>query len=185
MAESIQRIRGVVDLARDHKIRVRGYVSCVVGCPYDGFIKPASVSGVVEQLLDLGCYEISLGDTIGVGTKLTISDMIKDLLKFVDDDKMAIHCHDTYGQALVNICTALDCGLKIIDSSVSGLGGCPYAKGATGNVATEDLVYMLHGLGEQTGIDLKKLVQAGHFISSVLNKPSASKVNNALYSKYF
>lgn len=185
MEESIRRIKEVIDLANEHKILVRGYVSCVVGCPYDGFIKPVSVSRATEELLNLGCYEISLGDTIGVGTKLTTRDMIRDLLKFVEADKLAIHCHDTYGQALVNICTALDCGIRVIDSSVSGLGGCPYARGATGNVATEDLVYMLHGLGEQTGIDLKKLVHAGHFISNILNKPSGSRVNNALYSKYF
>ncbi|KAJ8949658.1 hypothetical protein NQ318_010077 [Aromia moschata] len=162
-----------------------GYVSCVVGCPYDGQVHPSAVSIVAEALLSHGCYEISLGDTIGVGTRATIENMIKDLLRVTTADKLAVHFHDTYGQALVNICTALEYGIRVIDSSVSGLGGCPYAKGATGNVATEDLVYMLNGMKAETGVDLNSLIEAGRYISDFIKKPSASKVNNVLYSKYF
>lgn len=160
-------------------------MSCVVGCPYDGAVKPKSVTTVCEYLLDLGCYEISLGDTIGVGTKLTMEAMLRDLLVVTEPEKLAIHCHDTYGQALPNICTALSHGIKVVDSSVSGLGGCPYAVGATGNVATEDLVYLLHGMGLRTGVDIKKIIEAGHYISTKINKPTASRVNSALYKKYF
>lgn len=185
MLEGINRIKDVIDEAKKRNVKVRGYVSCVVGCPYDGLIHPTAVTKVTEALLSHGCYEISLGDTIGVGTKATITSMIKDLLRITTADKLAIHCHDTYGQALVNICTALEFGINVVDSSVSGLGGCPYAKGATGNVATEDLVYMLHGMGAQTGVDLKSLIAAGRYISDVIKKDSASRVNNALYSKYF
>ncbi|CAH0562585.1 unnamed protein product [Brassicogethes aeneus] len=183
--EGLKRIREVVDEAKKNNLKIRGYVSCVVGCPYDGHVKPNEVSKVTEALLDLGCYEISLGDTIGVGTKQSTHKMIKDLLTITSPEKLAIHCHDTYGQALVNICTALDLGITVVDSSVSGLGGCPYARGATGNVATEDLIYMLHGMGVETGVDLKKVVEAGHYISEFIKKPNASRVNNALYTKYF
>lgn len=183
--ESLERIKDVIALAKRHNIKIRGYVSCIVGCPYDGAIKPSAVSKISEALLTEGCYEISLGDTIGVGTKATVTAMLKNLLKLTTSDKLAIHCHDTYGQALVNICTALEHGINVIDSSVAGLGGCPYAKGATGNVATEDLVYMLDGLGVPTNINLKKLVHTGRFISDILGKVPASKVNNALYKKYF
>lgn len=182
--EGINRIKDVVNEAKTHDIKVRGYVSCVVGCPYDGKVHPSSVTKVTEALLSLGCYEISLGDTIGVGTQITIKSMIKDLLKITTADKLAIHCHDTYGQALVNICTALEYGIRVVDSSVSGLGGCPYAKGASGNVATEDLVYMLHGMGMETGTDLEKLIEAGRYISEHINKETSSKVNSALYTKY-
>lgn len=183
--EGIERIKKIIDVASNHKLKIRGYVSCVVGCPYDGFIKPMDVMKVVSALIELGCYEVSLGDTIGVGTKKTMYNMIKDISNVVEPNKLAIHCHDTYGQALTNICTALELGVSVVDSSVSGLGGCPYAKGATGNVATEDLVYMLHGLGANTGVDLKKLIDVGHFISEAIGRPTASKVNAALYSKYF
>lgn len=183
-AEAIQRIRVVVEKAREHNLRVRGYVSCVVGCPYDGEIKPSAVTKITEDLLELGCYEVSLGDTIGVGTNKTMHAMMKELMKLTTPNKLAIHCHDTYGQALVNVCTAMDYGVTVVDSSTSGLGGCPYAKGATGNVATEDLVYMLHGLGLETGVDLRKLVNAGHYISEAIKKPTASRVNAALYKKY-
>ncbi|XP_019868361.2 hydroxymethylglutaryl-CoA lyase, mitochondrial [Aethina tumida] len=183
--EAIERIKVVVEKAKVNNLKVRGYVSCVVGCPYDGYVKPSQVTKVTQALLDLGCYEISLGDTIGVGTKKTTSEMLQDLLKVTSTDKLAIHCHDTYGQALVNVCVALDHGIRVVDSSVSGLGGCPYAKGATGNVATEDLVYMLHGMGLETGVDLRKLIDAGNFITQYIKKQNASKVNNALYSKYF
>ncbi|KAL3289810.1 hypothetical protein HHI36_023201 [Cryptolaemus montrouzieri] len=183
--EGINRIREIIDSAKTHNLKVRGYVSCVVGCPYDGFIKPLAVTKIVTALLELGCYEVSLGDTIGVGTKKTIYNMIKDIVNVTEAKNLAIHCHDTFGQALNNVCTALDLGITVVDSSVSGLGGCPYAKGATGNVATEDVIYMLHGLGSNTGIDLKKLIGVGHFISNAINRPTASKVNAALYSKYF
>ncbi|XP_044765495.1 hydroxymethylglutaryl-CoA lyase, mitochondrial [Coccinella septempunctata] len=183
--EGIDRIKKIVDVAKKHNLKIRGYISCVVGCPYDGFIKPLAVTKAVNALLELGCYEISLGDTIGVGTKKTIYNMIQDILNTTEPKNLAIHCHDTYGQALTNICTALELGVSVIDSSVSGLGGCPYAKGATGNVATEDLVYMLHGLEVNTGVDLKKLIAVGNFISTAINRPTASKVNAALYSRYF
>lgn len=182
--EGINRIKDLIDVAKKENLRIRGYVSCVVGCPYDGQIHPSAVRKVTETLISLGCYEISLGDTIGVGTRKSIEDMIRNLLKITTPDKLAIHCHDTYGQALVNICTALEYGIRVIDSSVSGLGGCPYAKGATGNVATEDLIYMLNGMGMETGVDLRKLIEVGRYITDFIKKPSASKVNNALYSKY-
>lgn len=176
--EAINRIKEVVNAAKKHNLLIRGYVSCVVGCPYDGFIKPAAVTKVTEALLNLGCYEISLGDTIGVGTTSTIQAMFLDLKRLTSADKLAIHCHDTYGQALVNIATALECGVRVVDSSVSGLGGCPYAKGATGNASTEDVVYMLHGMGMTTGVDLEKLVRAGHYISEAIGKPTASRLSD-------
>jgi len=179
--EGVKRIQKVIDVAKTQDLKIRGYISCIVGCPYDGYVKPAAVTRLTEELLKLGCYEISLGDTIGVGTIKTMKDMLKDVLTVTTPDRLAIHCHDTYGQALVNVCTALDFGLSVVDSSVSGLGGCPYAKGATGNVATEDVVYMLHGLGVNTGVDLNRLIAAGQFISGVIEKPTGSKVNKALY----
>ncbi|XP_065165379.1 hydroxymethylglutaryl-CoA lyase, mitochondrial [Atheta coriaria] len=182
--EAVLRIKDVMDAAKLKGLKIRGYVSCVVGCPYDGAIKPSAVTSVTEKLLEFGCYEVSLGDTIGVGTRDTIDAMLKDLWSVTTADRLAIHCHDTYGQALVNICTALEHGIKVVDSSVSGLGGCPYAKGATGNAATEDVVYMLHGQGCVTGVDLEKLVKAGHYISTAIDKPTASRVNKALYQKY-
>lgn len=181
--EGIDRITDVIKKAKENDLKVRGYISCVVGCPYDGHVKPSSVSRVAEALISHGCYELSLGDTIGVGTKITIENMLYDLMNMTSPDKLAIHCHDTYGQALVNVCIALDKGITVVDSSVAGLGGCPYAKGATGNVATEDLVYMLHGLGAKTGVDLKTLIRAGRYISDFFNRPPMSKVNNALYSR--
>lgn len=164
-------------------MEIRGYVSCVVGCPYDGEVKPQQVAKVCEALFKLGCYEISLGDTIGVGTKTTTTAMLEEVLKVAPSQRYAIHCHNTYGQALVNVYLALEKGIRVVDSSVSGLGGCPYAKGASGNVSTEDLVYMLHGMGLQTGVDLQKLVNVGQFISKVLKKPTDSKVNKALYNR--
>lgn len=155
----------------------------MVGCPYDGDVKPQQVAKVCEALFKMGCYEISLGDTIGVGTKNKTLAMLEEILKVESPLKYAIHCHDTYGQALVNIYLALEKGIRVVDSSVSGLGGCPYAKGASGNVATEDLVYMLEGMGIKTGVDLKKLIEVGRFISTVLKKPTHSKVNTALYNR--
>lgn len=185
MDESIDRFRDVVQMAHDHNIAVRGYVSCVLGCPYQGPISPKQVARVTEQLLELGCFEISLGDTIGVGTVTATKSLLQEALVAVGGDasKLAVHFHDTYGQALPNILTSLESGITVIDSSVAGLGGCPYAKGATGNVATEDVVYMLHGLGITTGIDLDALVDAGAFISGVLGRPSGSKTGRAILAK--
>jgi isopropylmalate/homocitrate/citramalate synthase len=180
IAESIERFRPVMDLAREHDIPVRGYVSCVVGCPYEGDIDPAKVAEVTGQLLDLGVYEVSLGDTIGVGSPNKIAAMLDAVLKVTPVDKLAIHCHDTYGQALVNIYAALQMGVAVVDSSVAGLGGCPYAKGASGNVASEDVLYMLNGLGIETGVDLDALIETAWFISHTLGRPPASKVARAL-----
>lgn len=182
--ESLTRTKEVLELAKKNNIKVRGYISCVVGCPYDGKISPSAVAKLTESLLKMGCYEISLGDTIGVGTRNSIDNMLKEVLKVTSTDTLAIHCHDTYGQAILNVFTALENGLTVVDSSVAGLGGCPYARGATGNLATEDVVYMLEGTGVSTGIDLKKLVEAGRYISDFIKKKPSSKVNNALYSKY-
>lgn len=181
--EAIEKIKVVAATANAREIAIRGYISCVVGCPYDGHIRPQKVAKVCEALLKLGCYEISLGDTIGVGTKEKTTEMLNEVLTVAPPHKFAMHCHDTYGQALVNVYLALEKGIRVVDSSVSGLGGCPYAKGASGNVATEDLVYMLHGMGLETGVDLQKLVDVGRFISSVLKKPTDSKVNKALYTR--
>ncbi len=179
--ESIDRFRPVMDAAKTDGISVRGYVSCVAGCPYEGEVEPSKVAHVAKSLLDLGCYEISLGDTIGVGNPGSISRMLQAVSEFVPIDQQAVHLHDTYGQALANLYAALQLGVAVVDSSVSGLGGCPYAKGATGNVATEDVVYLLNGLGIEHGIDLEKLIEAGEFISLHLNRQNGSRV--ALASK--
>lgn len=178
--ESIARFEPVMVAAKAAGIPVRGYVSCVVDCPYDGAIDPLQVTRVAKQLLALGCYEISLGDTIGTGTPNTIRRMLNAVLEEVPAAQLAIHCHDTYGQAIANIHTALELGIRTVDSSVGGLGGCPYAKGAAGNVATEDVVYLLHGLGFDTGVDLPELVETSHNIAKVLGKPNQSKVANAM-----
>ncbi|XP_063699451.1 hydroxymethylglutaryl-CoA lyase, mitochondrial [Culicoides brevitarsis] len=180
--ESIKRFSEVTAAAKKANIKVRGYVSTVVGCPYEGRIKPAAVCKVVEALLDLGCYEISLGDTIGVGTPGTFGEMLDSVTKVCPKKQLAVHCHDTYGQALANILESLDHDITVVDASVSGLGGCPYAKGASGNAATEDVVYMLHGLGLKTGVDLDKLINVGGFICDFLDRQSQSKVNQALRS---
>ncbi|KAL5225021.1 hypothetical protein ABZP36_011660 [Zizania latifolia] len=179
--ESLARYRDVVTSAKKHGIRIRGYVSCVVGCPVEGAIHPSKVAYVAKELYDMGCSEISLGDTIGVGTPGKVVAMLEAVLSFVPLDKLAVHFHDTYGQALANILVSLQMGINIVDSSVSGLGGCPYAKGATGNVATEDVVYMLHGLGIETKVDLNKLMDAGDYISNHLGRPSGSKTTTALH----
>lgn len=181
--ESLARFEPVVALAKQHDLKVRGYVSCVVGCPYEGEIEPEKVAEVAKKLLDMGCYEISLGDTIGVGTISSVRAMLLAVNKFVPLNKLAVHFHDTYGQALVNIVEALNMGVTVIDSSIAGLGGCPYADGASGNVATEDVVYMLDGLGINHGIDMQKMLEAGWFISDKLQKPIMSKVSNALKVK--
>jgi hydroxymethylglutaryl-CoA lyase len=181
--ESITRYSEVMAQAQQHHLKVRGYVSCVLGCPYEGEIAPARVAEVAQRLHDLGCYEISLGDTIGVGTPLKAQQMIDAVTKAVPVEQLAAHFHDTYGQALANLFAVLQQGVAVIDSSVSGLGGCPYAKGASGNVATEDVVYMLNGLGIETGIDMEKLLQAGRYISDHLQREPASKVARALVAK--
>lgn len=174
--ESLQRFAAVIDTAKKHHIKVRGYVSCALGCPYEGEIKPAAVAAVAEKLFAMGCYEISLGDTIGVGTPKKAQDMIKTVAKKIPVQFLAGHFHDTYGQALANILAVMECGVAVFDSSVAGLGGCPYAKGATGNVASEDVLYLLNGLGIETGVDLNKLMRAGNFISRFLGRHSRSKV---------
>ncbi len=183
IAESLERFAPVVKAARASRMRVRGYISCALGCPYEGEVKPQAVAALAEKLYAMGCYEISLGDTIGVGTPGKTRAMIEAVAKKVPMAKLAGHYHDTYGQALANIYASLEAGVKTFDSSVAGLGGCPYAKGATGNVATEDVVYMLNGLGIATGVDLEKLRQAGEFICKQLGREPASKVARALAAK--
>ncbi|OSQ44880.1 hydroxymethylglutaryl-CoA lyase [Thalassospira alkalitolerans] len=178
--ESLDRFRPVIDAARAAGIAVRGYVSCVLGCPYEGDIAPEKVAEVSKALFDMGCYEISLGDTIGTGTPGKAQAMIEAVGKHVTIDKLAAHFHDTYGQALANLLAVLQMGVTTIDSSVAGLGGCPYAKGASGNVATEDVVYMLNGLGIETGIDLEKLAETGSWITGKIGRISGSKANLAL-----
>ncbi|XP_018474644.1 hydroxymethylglutaryl-CoA lyase, mitochondrial isoform X1 [Raphanus sativus] len=178
--ESLLRYRAVVTAAKEHSIPVRGYVSCVVGCPVEGAVPPSKVAHVVKELYDMGCFEISLGDTIGIGTPGTVVPMLEAVMAVVPPEKLAVHFHDTYGQALANILVSLQMGINIVDSSVAGLGGCPYAKGASGNVATEDVVYMLNGLGVQTNVDLGKLIAAGDFISKHLGRPNGSKAAVAL-----
>jgi hydroxymethylglutaryl-CoA lyase len=178
--ESIGRFIPLMEAAKQHGIAVRGYVSCVLGCPYEGDIAVSEVARVSEILYKMGCYEISLGDTIGVGTPNKARQMVEAVAKVVPADKLALHFHDTYGQALANILACLETGVSVFDASVAGLGGCPYAKGASGNLATEDLVYMLHGMGIDTGIDLTKLALAGDNISRVLGRANGSKVANAI-----
>lgn len=178
--ESLQRIKEVVRVALEHNIKVRGYVSCVIKCPYDGDVEPKKVAELSKILYNMGCYEISLGDTIGAGTPLTMRRMLTEVLSLVPIDAIAVHCHDTYGQALVNILTALQLGVSVVDASVAGLGGCPYAEGASGNVATEDVVYMLNNMNIQTGVDLMKLLDVGEFICKNLHKRPSSKVARAL-----
>ena len=180
IAESLERFHPIVSEAKKHGIKVRGYVSCVLGCPYEGDVAPQRVAEVAGALYDMGCYEISLGDTIGVGTPGRTKAMIEACRQRVPIERLAGHYHDTYGQALANIYASLEAGVSTFDSSIAGLGGCPYAAGASGNVATEDVVYMLNGLGAQTGVDLKALVGIGRWICGVLGREPASKVNRAL-----
>lgn len=182
--EGLDRFEEVCARARSEGVPVRGYVSCVVGCPYEGSIDPRVVVQVTKRLLTMGCYEVSLGDTIGVGTPASVFAMLRLLQESeVSLDRVAVHMHDTYGMALANILVALGEGVSVVDSAVAGLGGCPYAQGASGNVATEDLVYMLDGLGVQTGVDLSKLLQAGWFISDVLGRAPVSRTSLALRNK--
>src|SRR5579885_73822 len=180
VTESMHRISEVVEIAKKKRSRIRAYLSCVLGCPYEGKIAPEKVGELGEALLRMGCYEISLGDTIGVGTPPKIKRLLEIVSRHVPLKYLAVHFHDTFGQALVNIYSALEFGIGVIDASVAGLGGCPYAKGASGNVATEDVIYMLQGMGIETGVDLKKLIEAGRFISKQLGRNPNSKVNLAL-----
>jgi len=181
--ESFKRFEPLCEAAQENNVRLRGYVSCVLGCPYEGRIDPLVVAQVSERLLNMGCYQISLGDTIGVGTPGTTNEMLSVVQQYIPTEKLAVHFHDTYGQALANILVALQNGVSVIDSSVAGLGGCPFAKGATGNVATEDVVYMLNGMNIESGVDLDELVKVGEFISSYLGRDINSRVANALIAK--
>jgi len=183
IAESLERFRPVVTEAARHGIKVRGYVSCVLGCPYEGEVKPERVADVAASLYEMGCYEVSLGDTIGTGTPGKTKAMIEACARRVPLEKLAGHYHDTYGQALANIYASLEMGVGTFDASVAGLGGCPYAAGASGNVATEDVVYMMNGLGVRTGVDLGKLVAIGRWICGVLGREPSSKVNRAYKAK--
>lgn len=180
IAESLSRFTPVIEAARANGIRVRGYVSTVLGCPYAGDIPPAQVAAVSRELLDMGCFEISLGDTIGTGTPLKAKRMLEAVAGDVPIGQLAAHFHDTYGQALANLYAVLEEGLAVVDASVAGLGGCPYAKGASGNVASEDVIYLLQGLGIQTGIDLELLAQTGNWISAQLGRSNGSKVGQAM-----
>ena len=183
IAESLARFRPVADAAKANGIRVRGYISCVLGCPYEGEVSADAVARVSKTLWDMGCHEVSLGDTIGTGTPAKAQAMIEAVAAELPLNCIAVHFHDTYGQALANILAVMEAGVAVIDASVSGLGGCPYAKGASGNVATEDVLYMLDGLGIDTGIDLQAMVETGAFISAALGRPSNAKVTRALAGK--
>lgn len=183
IAESIERFAPVAESAKLHGIKVRGVISCTVGCPYEGDISPKKVSYVAQKMVEIGAEHIGVADTIGVGTPLKIQKAIESTLKHIDIDNISGHFHDTYGQALGNTLAALQMGVWQFDTSVAGLGGCPYAKGATGNVATEDVVYMLHGMGIQTGIDLNRLVDVGQKISEFLGRENGSKVAKAILNK--
>ena len=183
IAESLKRARPVADAAKAHRVRVRGYISCVLGCPYEGEIAPERVREVAARLRGLGCYEISLGDTIGTGTPGKTQTLIATVAEAVPVAEQAGHFHDTYGQALANLYAALEMGVATFDSSVAGLGGCPYAKGATGNVASEDVLYLLDGLGIETGVDMTRLRIAGRYILEFLHRPPVSRVARALDAK--
>jgi hydroxymethylglutaryl-CoA lyase len=183
VAESIERFKPVLARAKADGIKVRGYISCVLGCPYDGEVKPQAVVDVAKTLFDLGCYEISLGDTIGVGTAAKARQLLRAVAGEVPMPKLAMHFHDTYGQALANLYAGMEEGCRVIDSAAGGLGGCPYAPGATGNVATEDVVYMLEGMGISTGVDMAKLVAATNAISKLIGRPPVSRVASALNAK--
>lgn len=183
IAESLKRFEPVLAAASALELKVRGYVSCVVGCPYEGAVAPEQAAGVAKTLYDMGCYEVSLGDTIGVGTPAGVCRLLEACARQVPMEKLAGHYHDTYGMAVTNIYASLEMGLAVFDASVAGLGGCPYAKGASGNVATEDVVYLLDGLGIPSGVDLDLLLQAGAFISAELGREPASKAARALLAR--
>jgi hydroxymethylglutaryl-CoA lyase len=180
VAESIERFKPVIARARADGVRVRGYVSCVLGCPYDGEVAPKAVVDVSKTLSELGCYEISLGDTIGVGTPSKARQLLRAVAGEVPMQNLAMHFHDTYGQALANIYAGLEEGARVIDSAAGGLGGCPYAPGATGNVGTEDVVYMLEGMGIATGVEMAKLLEATNAISALIGRAPVSRVASAL-----
>ena len=177
--ESINRFRPVLEEAQKNNIQVRGYISCVLGCPYQGNVPVEDVVNLAAKMIEMGCFQISLGDTIGAGTPVQAKTLVQKVAEKVPLSKLALHFHDTRGQALANIYACLELGVTVIDASVSGLGGCPYAKGATGNVATEDVVFMLHGMDIETGIDLNKLIETGRFISGVLGRVPQSRVSAA------
>ena len=178
--EAIARAMPVIAMAQSNSVRVRGYISCVLGCPFEGrYIDPEKVAMLTERLIDMGCFEVSMGDTIGTGTPNKAQYLIDVITQRVNVNQLAAHFHNTYGQALANLYAVLERGVSVIDSSVAGLGGCPYAKGATGNVATEDVLYMLHGMGIQTGIDLDKMVSSAQFISQAIQAPIDSNTTNA------
>ena len=179
ISESVERFRPVLEAAKKNSVRVRGYISCVLGCPYQGEVPLENVVNLAEKMLEMGCYEISLGDTIGIGTPLQAKKMVETVAEKVPVSNLALHFHDTRGQALANIYACLELGVSVIDASVSGLGGCPYAQGASGNVATEDVVYMLHGIGIKTGVDIEKLIETGRFISDVFGRLPQSRVSCA------
>jgi hydroxymethylglutaryl-CoA lyase len=183
VAESIERFKPVIERAKADGIRVRGYVSCVLGCPYDGDVAPQAVVDVSKTLFDLGCYEVSLGDTIGVGTPSKARQMLRAVAGSIPMSKLAMHFHDTYGQALANLYAGMEEGCRVVDSAAGGLGGCPYAPGATGNVGTEDVVYMLEGMGIATGVDMNKLLAATNTISALIGRPPVSRVASALNAK--
>ena len=183
ITEGLARFDAVCAAARANGVRVRGYISCVLGCPYEGAVPPGRVADIAAELLNMGCYEVSLGDTIGMGTPGKTRNLVKVVAKKVPLENLAGHFHDTYGQALANAYAALECGISVLDSSVAGLGGCPYAPGASGNVASEDLLYMLNGLGIETGVDMDKLIAAGNFICGFLGRPSGSKAARAFTAK--
>ena len=180
MAESLQRLRPVIEQANSRQLKVRGYISCVLGCPFEGRVSLQAVHQLAEDLLAAGCFEISLGDTIGVGTARQAREMIRQLATTIPVQQLAVHFHDTYGQALANILACLELDIRTVDASVAGLGGCPYAKGATGNVATEDVAYLLHGLGMETGINITELVATGQWISAQLGRQNNSRAGQAL-----
>lgn len=179
ISESLQRFAPIMQAAREHGVKVRGYISCVLGCPYQGQVDAEQVAPIARELRDMGCYEVSLGDTIGTGTPSATRTLIEAVGAAVPREKLAGHFHDTYGQALVNIYASLQESLAVFDSSIAGLGGCPYAKGASGNVATEDVLYMLNGMGIETGVDMDKLLLAGEHISRVLGRVTGSRVARA------
>ncbi|MGE5472230.1 MAG: hydroxymethylglutaryl-CoA lyase [Bacteroidota bacterium] len=183
IAESLKRFEPIVSAASALEIPVRGYVSCVVGCPYEGTIAPEQAASVAGTLYGMGCYEVSLGDTIGVGNPASVSRLIEACARPVPIARLAGHYHDTYGMAIANIYASLNMGMAVFDSSLAGLGGCPYARGASGNVATEDVVYLLHGLGIETGIDLATLAFIGDWISGALNRPNGAKAGRALCAR--
>jgi len=181
--EGMARFSEICVAAQNNHVRVRGYISCVLGCPYEGDVQHSKVAEIAAELLSMGCYEISLGDTVGMGTPGKTIDMLETVTKKVPIETLAGHFHDTYGQALANAYAALECGVGVLDSSVAGLGGCPYAPGASGNVASEDVLYMLNGLGIKTGVNIDKLIAAGNFICAFLGRPSRSKAAQAFTTK--